>query len=269
MINPELLSKSLCSTFCASVSVNPVPCGYAVSTIFTDNSGDPISFYITETKDGVRLEDDGEYLTLLIGSGVSIDRGKNGNRLNAILGEGGAFWNRDTFEIQSEPFDEANLARRAFSFLTALIQIRNMAVVSPAAERSRFREDATEAIRNEFCSVANFFENEPVDEKFSDFSVDLIIRPISNVGMVGALYFVSSNEKLSEALLLQMDSIINRRDADLKVVAVIEDSDFRRLSKSKFQRAQNRSLAMPIFRGDEVAAIGRIGREVKLTANAI
>jgi hypothetical protein len=38
------------------------------------------------------------------------------------------------------------------------------------------------------------------------------------------------------------------------------------LSKKKFQRAQNRSLSMPIFRGDEDAAVGGIGRDLAIAA---
>lgn len=262
MICPESLSERLCRTFCASVSVNPVPCGYAVSTIFMDNSGDPIGFYVVESDDGIRLEDDGDYLAKLIGSGLSIDQGAKAGHLNSILGEGGAFLNQDTLEIQSETFSEEQIDTRVFRFLTALIQIRNFSIASPAAEKSRFREDATEAIKNEFGNLANFAENEPVNDRFSEFIVDLVIRPLGNSALVGALYFVSTNEKLGEALLLQMDTIINKCESSLKVIAIIEDCSLNRLSKGKFQRAQNRSLAMPIYGGDKHSAIDRVGREM-------
>jgi hypothetical protein len=266
MINEVALMNSLCKTFCSSIVVNPVPSGFAVSTVFSDRSGDPISCYVVENGDGYRIEDDGEYLARLIGSGIPIDQGQRGQLLEAILTQGGASWDQDTFEIHSQSFPVDELGPRLTNFLSSLIRVRDLELLTRELVRSTFREDATAALEERYGQVAIFRENEAVDRTFSEFPADLIIRPkSSDSAKTGAVYFVTSNEKLSEALLLQMEAERLSRD-DFGIVALIEDSEMRPISKKKFQRAQNRSLSMPIFRGDEDAAVSRIGRDLALAA---
>lgn len=265
MIDAEALKTKLCRTFCSSIAVNSVPSGIAISTFFLDRSGDPIGFYMVERKDGLQLEDDGEYLARLIGSGVSIDQGQRAQMLDMILQQGGASWDRDTYEIRSECFDEANLDLHVSKFLSALIRVRGLEFLTREVVRSTFREDAIAALEQKYARVATFDENAPIDRTLAEFPADLVIRPRDSRSKTGALYFATSNEKLSEALLLQMESEkLNR--SDFKIIALIEDHELRMLSRKKFQRAQNRSLSMPIFRGDEDAAVSRIGRDLALSA---
>lgn len=265
MISADFLRNTLCTTFCTSIAVNPVPCGFAVSTYFSDRSGDPIGCYVVETGDGFRIEDDGEYLARLIGSGIPIDQGQRGQLLEAILAEGGASWDRDTFEIQSESFSADVLGQRLTNFLSSLLRVRDLELLTREVVRSTFREDATEALEQKFAQKAEFGENQPVDRSLSEFPADLLIRPQKpGTGKIGAIYFVTSNEKLSEALLLQMEAERVGRN-DFKIVALIEDSEMRPIGRKKFQRAQNRSLSMPIFRGDEDAAVARIGRDLGIS----
>lgn len=264
MINVEALRKTLCNTFCSSITVNPVPSGFAVSTFFTDQSGDPIGCYVVEDGDGFRIEDDGEYLARLVGSGMPIDQGQRCQLLESILSQSGAFWDQDTYEIRSQSFNAEEVGSRLIDFLSSLIRIRDLELLTRDVVKSTFREDAISALEDRYGEVANFNENQAIDRTLSEFPADLVIRPKTQ-GKVGALYFVTSNEKLSEALLLQMEAE-NMKRRDFSIIAMIEDSEMRPISKKKFQRAQNRSLSMPIFRGDEDAAVGRIGRDLDLAA---
>lgn len=265
MIDAEILRGNLCKTFCSSIIVNPVPSGFAISTLFSDRSGDPIGFYVVDSGDGFRIEDDGEYLARLVGSGIPIDQGTRAQLLDAILKQGGASWDQDTYEIRSESFEESQLGFRLTSFLSALIRVRDLELLTREVVRSTFREDATAALEQRYGNFARFAENEAIDRKLSEFPADLVIRPNAHSAKIGALYFVTSNEKLSEALLLQME-VERLERTDLRIIALIEDSEMRMLSKKKFQRAQNRSLSMPIFRGDEDAAVERIGRDLEIAA---
>jgi hypothetical protein len=83
----------------------------------------------------------------------------------------------------------------------------------------------------------------------------------------GAIYLVTSNDKLNEALLALQEAQIKNR-SDFAIMALIEEPDMRLISRRKFQRAQNRSLPMPIFRGDEDAAMAKIAKELNLTRSA-
>jgi hypothetical protein len=264
MINSDALKKAICHTFCSSITVNPVPTGFAVSTFFIDRSGDPIGCYVVEDGDDYCIEDDGEYLARLVGSGVPIDQGQRRQLLDAILAQGGATWDQDTYEIRSQIFVAGEIGPRLTNFLSSLIRVRDLELLTRDIVRSTFREDAIALLEERYRDLADFHENQAIDRTLSEFPADLVIRPKGSAsGKTGAIYFVVSNEKLSEALLLQMEAERLKRD-DFKIIALIENSEMRLISKKKFQRAQNRSLSMPIFRGDEDAAVSKVARDLSL-----
>jgi hypothetical protein len=269
-MQPETLKKKLCKAFCGSINVRPLSSGLAVSSAFADNSGDPISFYVTSLDGGeVRIEDDGSYLSHLIAKDVPIDQGPRGQLLDAILKQADSYWDRDTFEIRSSVFLENELSQRAIDFLSSLLRVRDLELLTRDIVKSTFRADAIAAIEAKYRDVANFKESAPIKEEFADFPADFIISPKTNrAALKGAVYFVNSNEKLNEALLLQMAASEAYREgfADFKVIALVEEPEMKNISARKFQRAQNRSVIMPIFRGDEEASVLRIGRTLKLSA---
>jgi hypothetical protein len=262
VISAEYFQRMLCSAFCAGFEVHPVASGYAVSSLFTDRSGDPMSFFLGAGDDGYRLEDDGEYLSRLVASGVDLERGQRGQLLDAILESGLAYWDRDTFAIKTGSFIETEIPQRAARFLSALLRARDLELLTRDFVRSTFKEDAMQAIIERFESVANIDEDTPVHKNFADFPSDAIIKPKTK-GQAGAIYFVNNNEKLGEALLLQQEARLKQR-TDFSVIALIEEPEMPLISRRKFQRAQNRDLTMPIFRGDEEAALEQIARKLRL-----
>lgn len=257
---PAHLEKQLCTTFCGSVSVRAVPSGLAISSAFKDSSGDPFTFYASEGPEGYVLEDDGSYLSHLAAMDIPFEAGQRGVLLDAILEQGGAFWDRETLEIRSTPSTEDDLPANVIGFLSALIRVRDLELLTKEAVRSTFREDAMNAISNTFGDISYIEENAPLDEELSEFPADVVIRPKDRGGYPTAVYFVHSNDKLNEALLLQAEANILQRE-DVRIVALVEDSDMRQISRKRFQRAQNRSLPMPIFRGDESAAMRLIAEK--------
>ena len=266
-MRPDTLKRQLCNLFCGSIDVRAVPSGLAISSAFEDHSGDPISFYLSPADDGFRIEDDGAYLSQLIAKDIPIDQGPRGQLLDAILGQAHAFWDRETLEIRSEIFAEKEISRRVVDFLSSLIRIRDLELLTRDVVRSTFRADATAAIQTRYGRIANLTEDAPIDRDFSEFPADMVLVPkqdASPTARPGAIYFVSRDDKLNEALLLQMEAQRLSRTSEFEVVALIEEPEMKLISHRKFQRAQNRSLAMPIFRGDEDAAMNMIGRRLGL-----
>lgn len=262
------LSKKLCSAFCSGVTVSPLASGYAISSPFQDASGDKISFYLSPSSDGYVIEDDGSYLAHLIAKDVPITDGMRAQMLDAILQHAGAYWDRETLEIKTSSFPEKDIPQRAIEFLSSMIRVRDLELITRENVRSTFREDATAALNNRLGNFASLEENEPIDRRFSEFPADLVLRPRATVaGKPAALYFVNSNDKLNEALLLQIEAQSKRTD-DFKVIAMIEEPELKTLSKKRFQRAQNRALLMPIFRGDEDAAVEMVGSAMGLPLHA-
>jgi len=256
-MTPESLERLLCSTFCGAIGVRAVPSGLAVASAFKDGSGDPMTFYVNSTEDGFVIEDDGSYLSHLQAMDIPFETGQRGQLLDAILQQGGAFWDRESFEIKTTAFGAELLGEKAIGFLSALIRIRDLELLTREVVRSTFRDDALEAIRRTFEPVAVIDEDAPVDVDLSEFPADVVIRPKAAGAVPTALYLVHSNDKLNEALLLQIETqMLDRKD--VRVVALLEDADMKLISRKRFQRAQNRSLLMPIFRGDEDAAMRMI-----------
>lgn len=261
-MSAEALKDSLQRTFAATVNVRAVPVGYAISTLFEDRSGDPISFYLVEDPDGLRVEDDGDYLANLVARDIPIDRGPRGDLLDAILAESNSYWDRETYEIKSASFRPEETSKRVIGFISSLVRVRDLELLTREVVRSTFRDDVGTALVRRFGRLADIEENAPVSSEFSEYPADFVIRPRAIPGSIpGAIYVVNSNDKLNEALLLHMEMQASALDA-FAVIGLIEDSDMRLLSRRKFQRNQNRSLPMPIFRGDEDAALAMIARRI-------
>jgi len=260
------LSNLLCRAFCEEITVRNVPAGFAISTAFSDASGDRITFYAVETEDGWRLEDDGDYLANLVARDVPIGEGLRSTLLDGILAEGGAFWDQETFEIRSEAIQERDLSSRIIPFLSSLVRIRDLDLLSRENIRSTFREDFISESQARLSEFVDLDEEGPVTRDFSEFPPDLVFRPKVNLGKFpAAIYLVNSNDKLNEALLAWQEMQIQNR-SDFKIIGVIEDADMKGISRRKFQRAQNRRLPMPIFRGDEDSAVSMIAKEMGLQA---
>ncbi len=262
MIDLQSIQETLCRSFCSAIGVAAVPCGYAISTAFEDSSGDRLRFYAIAENGRIHLEDSGDFLATLKASGIDFDSGQRGILLNQVLGEGDAYWDQDTFEIRTDDFPEANFAARAVKFTAALLRARDVGLLTRDLVRSTFREDAIRTLEELYAGqfVAN--ENDVVDNDFQDFPSDLVLRSKATEQRA-AVYLVSNSEKLLEAqLAFEETSRLNRQD--IKVIALLEDLS--KVSRRKFQRAQNRGLPMPIFAGDERAAMRRVGESIGLRA---
>lgn len=266
-MTPESIRKALCHAFCHTATVSAVPMGYAISSVFQDSSGDAITFYLVQEEEGYRLEDDGSYLSHLIAKDIPIDQGQRGQMLDAILAQSDAYWDKETFEIRSNIISKELISSRIVDFLSALIRVRDLELLTREMVRSTFREDATRAILSKFSTVANIEEDAPVSKALSEFPADVVIRPCTtdHIRRTGAVYFVNTNDKLNEALLHQLE-LQTQGFNDVAVIALLETAEMRHISPRKFQRAQNRSLPMPIFRGDEDRAMIFIMEQLRTRA---
>lgn len=258
----DALEQQLCAAFCGGIQVHPVPSGYAISTAFEEAGGDRITFYVVEAEEGFRLEDDGDYLATLVARDIQFEDGARGNLLNAILAEGNAFWDRDTFEIKSSIIQKEDLARQAIAFLSALIRVRDLGLLTRERIRSAFRDDVLSALSSTFSSSLRIEENVAPRADLKDFPADIVLRPLGP-GRTASIYLASSSDKLNEALLAWLE--FAERDPQITVVALMEDIEFRNISRFKFQRAQNRGVPMATFRGDEAGAMERIAKQMGIT----
>ena len=73
-----------------------------------------------------------------------------------------------------------------------------------------------------------------MDVQFHEFPSDLIITPHFESGCKGAVYMVTSNDKLNEALLLLLDAKDKQR-SDFRIIAIMEDVDMKTISVEIFR----------------------------------
>jgi len=258
----EDLKSSLCQAFCGGLQAHPVPSGLAISTLFEDSSGDRISFYLSETADGFVFEDDGSYLADLIARDIPINAGARSDMLDAILQEGGAFWDRDSYEIKTDPFPAPDVAQRAMAFLSSLIRVRDLGLVSRERVRSAFRDDFIREVKAKFGQHIEIEENVAPSVDMKDYPADVVIR--ANGLKTAAVYLINNDAKLNEALLAWIDRGFENRD--VAMIGLLEDSGLHSISRKRFGRAQNKRLPMPIFRDDKDAALQFIMSEMKIAA---
>jgi hypothetical protein len=261
-MHAEIIEKSLCDSFCRSIIVNPVPCGFAVSAFVTDDNNDRIGFYVIEDADGVHLEDDGSYLPTLMAQGIDIHKGVRADFIKSILSRNNSYWDTDTLEIKSEPFCEADFYNIAPRFLSTLQRVRDVEFWTKERVKNTFSEDFFTALVERIGSAANISQDDIIDADFKDFPCDIAIRPNNGKGLT-AVYLATSDDKLSEALLLKME-IREKKRFDISVVAVIED--LKKVSSKKFQRNQNRDIIMPLYRNDEKEAVEKVVRVTGIAA---
>jgi hypothetical protein len=264
MIDAAGLKKSLCSTFCNQVNVSATPCGYAVSSPFRDDCGDPITFYLRPAGERYMLDDDGSFLSDLVARDISIHEGQRRALLLDILREGGAELNSETLEIHTGLVDAADVPARAISLLSALIRVRDLALLAKEVVRSTFREDALKALTAAMGHAATLIENAPFSEALAEYPADLIIRPSAAApqGRAAALYFVTNSDKLNEALLLRLEAA--KLGERLDVVALLERMNS--VNERRLQRALNRGVTVGVFREDQIAAIDVVRERLNIPA---
>jgi hypothetical protein len=261
----ENLQDQLCGAFCRSLEVHPVGDGYAVSTVFNDGAGDKLTFYISPEDDGLRIEDDGDYLSTLIANDIRIDAGSRATMLDAILAEAGAYWDRDTYEMRTETFPAERLPERAMSFLASLLRVRDLALITKERVKSAFRDDVIAAVRLKYGDQVEILEGAAPSLALAEFPADIVVKPHAPAAKTAGLYLVNTNEKLSEALLAWRE-LMDHPDPTVAMIAVLEEPEMRQISRRKWSRAVNRDLPMAVFRGDERSMVEAVGRRMQLQA---
>jgi hypothetical protein len=252
--------KALCEAFCEQMAVRKVPAGFAVSTPFDGFNGEPIGFYIIKDKmlEGHSyIEDDGTTIPLLEAAGIEMMSGTRGEAFADILREYKASYDEEAAVLRSEPVSENGVPEAARKFVALLLRLQDFLLLTPERVANTFREDATRQIKEAVGSRASINENQSVSTELSDFPADLVIHAQGRPPV--AVFLGVTEQHVSEAVMLQMAALYEAH-IECSVIALLEKDGS--LTQRARQRANNRLTAVPIFRGDERAAIARIEREV-------
>lgn len=254
------MKDELCKAFCGEISVRTVPAGLAVSTGFRRSDGDAIGFYVTRNASipGLaRVEDDGETIPYLEACGVDFETSTRAKAFEAILSEYGAEFDDKEMLIHTPYMKEHDLPRAAMRFVALLLRVSDFLLLTQEHVESTFKEDATKRTRDAVGGRAEIVEGEPVSARLTEAIPDMVLRAQGRAPV--ALFLAQNTQRVYEAIFLQMAAMYEAKE-ELSVIALLEYEAS--ISRETRQRAANRLTTVPVYRGDEEAAIQRIALEV-------
>ena len=254
------MKEALCKAFCGDLTLTDVPVGYAVNTTFRRDDGDSVGFYIVrdERRPGVfRIEDDGTTIPSLEAAGVEFSTDARSEAFAALLDSHQVEFNEEEMLLHTMPMREADLPAAAMRFVSLMLRMSDFLLLTRDKVASTFKEDAAQLIKERLGDRAEIVEAEAISPSLQDTIPDMVLRAPNRRPV--ALFFGTSEKRVYEAILLQMQALYEAHE-DIAVVALLETDTV--LNRDLRRRASNRLEALPTFRGDEIEAIHRVTREV-------
>lgn len=252
------MKELICKAFCDQLSVRDVPAGLAISTALDLSNGEPLGFYVVgpDSAGRYRIEDDGATIPLIEAAGIDLDTQTRSEAIATLYEEYGVLYNAETGELSTPSLSVEQIPQRALQFVALLLRIQDIILLTPERVASTFREDAIKAIASAIGTRATIRENQSPTPGF-EFPADLLIEAPNRAPV--AVFLAMSEQRVLEAIVAQM-ALTYEAKFDCSIIALLEkDSSVTRRMR---QRAANRLAAMPIFEGDERAAVQRIEQEV-------
>lgn len=252
------MKEELCKAFCEDLQIREVPAGMAISTCY-DWMGEPLGFYIVgpDQSGRYRVEDDGTSMPLIESAVSDLDAPTRAEALQSMLEEYGARYDEDRGELTTLPLRIEEIPKAAISFVGLLLRLQDLILLTPERAASTFREDAAQAIRAAVGDQAKIRENESISPNI-EFPADLVIEAENKAPV--AVYLAMSEQRVLEAVIAQMAALYEAK-VPCSVIALLEKDTS--VSRKMLRYAANRLAALPIFQGDQKAAIQRIEREVR------
>jgi hypothetical protein len=251
------VKDELCKAFCAKLEFRTVPAGLAVGTAFKLTTGEPVGFFIVgpDERGLYRLEDDGTTMSFLESAGADQESETRADAFTALFEEYAAKYSMETGEIATGPLSREQIPEAALKFVALLMRLQDMLLLVPERAASTFREDALRDIRQSFGNRAVIRENESISGL--DFPADAILEAQGRTPV--AIYLAQSEQRVLEAIVAQMAALYETHSG-CSVIALLEKETS--INRRMLKQATNRLTAVPIYEGDERAAISRIEREV-------
>lgn len=252
------MKDELCKAFCDQLRIREVPAGLAVSTAFTLTYGEPVGFYVIgpDPLGRFHLEDDGTTIPLIEAAGVDLETQTRQEAVESMLQEYEATYDSDRGELRTILVGRDDVPQAALKFVALLLRLQDLVLLTPERAASTFREDAITAIRASLADRATIRENDSIAAGI-EFPADLIIEAAGRDPV--AVYLAMSEQRVLEAVVAQMAATYEAKAAASVIALLDKDTS---VSRRMRQRASNRLAAMPIFEGDERAAVQRIELEV-------
>lgn len=256
----------ICKAFCAEVRVTPFKGGYGVSTPFQDRQGDLLGYYVLgpDVSGKFCIVDNGLTVAVFENDGATLDSETRLSAFNEILGSYGAVFTDEDGEISMGPIYHADLERKSLDFMAMLLRLQDMYLLTHEKTKNTFLEDVENRLNSLAIEGLTIESGVPVAADLTDVIPDYLLRKAGFDRPV-ALFVVSHNEKIWQAMHLKMLADYET-GTPLSVVALLHSD---RVGTAPLRaKADNRLDAVPKWEGDEMAALGRVLRELDVPPNA-
>ena len=253
------MKQALCEAFCAALTVERVPSGYAITTPYTFTDGDPIILYAVTVKNGVfRLEDSGVQIPMLEAVGVTLREGVRGQGFESLLTEYGLEFDPNEMVVRTDPTPEGEVGKAALKLLAFLLRLQDFELLAPDRVKQTWQEDALRSLHLRFDPIARVEEHAPVVPDLQGLPADAVIR-FNSGGPPLAVFLGTSDAKGLEALVLKME-LESYQHAPGAVVLMVERAKNNPLRERTYAMAMARLNDVLTYRGAEAETLMALAR---------
>lgn len=251
------MKEALCKEFCDQLQVRKVPAGLAVGTSFMGLNGDRIGFYVIgPSANGLfQIEDSGTTVPILEACGADIELGTRAQAFHDLLDQYEAEYDEDRGELKSRLVRESEVPKAALKFVALLLRLQDLMLLTKEKAESTFKEEALRDLKRTIGDRAIITVDDVVSDELNEFRADAVVRAFDRIPV--AVFFVTADPKLYEAMLLQTEAE-HKAHVECRVVALLERESC--VSRKAFSYAMNRLIPLR-YRGDEKSAMQRIALE--------
>jgi hypothetical protein len=251
------MKEILCRAFCDSLQVHRVPSGYAITTSYTYEDGDPIILYAVTRRDKFyQLEDAGVQIALLEGSGITISDGTRGEAFTSLLNEYGLEFDKQAMVVRTPEIPEADVGAAALKLLAFLLRLQDFMLLTPERVRQTWQEDALESLHLKFDGVAKVDEHTTVLPEVAAIPADAVIN-FHTGGAPLAVFLATTDTKGLQALVLKME-LEKYQEKPAHVVLLVERATKNPLREPTYALAQARLDDVLTYRGVEAETMMKL-----------
>ncbi len=184
--------------------------------------------------------------------GVDFSTQTRQRAFRALLAEHGADYDDDEAVVRAAAMPEPDLPKAALSFVALLLRLPDFLRLTQDHVESTFRDDARKRVKQALGDRAVIRDDEPLNAGLQEAVPDMVLE--ANDRPPVAVIFAQSAQRIDDAVALQMAALYEAKQP-LSVIALLEKEPT--ISRELRQRAANRLAAVPVYTGDESAAIQR------------
>lgn len=241
----------LCRAFCDSLDVRNIPSGYAITTPYSFDDGDPLIVYAMTVRAGVyRLEDAGVQIPMLLGSGVNIGEGLRSEAFDALLTEYGLTFDADAMVVKTGEVAEVDIGAATLNMVAFLLRLQDFMLLTPERVKRTWQDDALRSIHEKFDGIGRVEEHAPVLPEARSMPADAVVHFNEPGTTPLAIFLATSDSKALQALVLKME-LEKYQQQPVTVVLLVERAKQNPLREATYAMSQARLDEVLTYRGAE------------------